>query len=63
MAIENREALATRHRTDPGTPDGNGTIRCIVDGFRVYRVKGGAWRHDMSMPIPMTGFPTREQRA
>jgi hypothetical protein len=51
------EAYRTRHQTAPGTPDEHGTVRCIVDGFRVVQDKRGKWRHDVTPTAPTTGFP------
>jgi hypothetical protein len=44
---ESIEAFRSNHRTHP-VPCEDGTVRCFVDGFRVYRVKSGAWRHDVN---------------
>lgn len=57
LALENLAAYRTRHVTAPGPVDEDGTRRCIVDGFRVYPVKGGAWRHDVTRLPDTKGFP------
>lgn len=59
---ESIEAYRTRHTTTPGLPDENGTRRCVVDGFRVYPVRGGAWRHDVTLIPNVPAFPTGNAR-
>lgn len=54
---ESLEAYRTNHRSAPGTPDAQGTIRCIVDGFRLRQNKRGVWLHDTTRLPATTGFP------
>ena len=54
---ESLEAYRTTHRAAPGQPDTFGTVRCVVDGFRLVQNKRGQYRHDTTRVPVTTGFP------
>lgn len=57
VQTESLEAYRTTHRVAPGAPDAHGTVRCIVDGFRLVQNKRGQYRHDTTRIPATTGFP------
>lgn len=62
MTTTSIAAYRTRHATAPGTPDAHGTVRCIVDGFRLVPNKHGQYRHDVTPAPPADGFPRMASR-